>query len=120
MATIPAEVKNQFMANVIPGETVLYETYGYDSTYVNFYLVVDKTPRTIKVVKIGQKVTDTMNSLNYDVVADPSNRSKKVSSMRLSPRSFYKDYRDIHFTNKQANIEDARIYNGKPVHVYEY
>lgn len=53
---IPQDVKDNFMANITPGKTILYTIYGYDSTYVNFYLVVDKTPRTAKVVRIGEKI----------------------------------------------------------------
>lgn len=120
MALIPEPVKDQFMQNIIPGQTILYDTYGYDSTYVHFYLVISKTPRMIKVIQIGQKITEALSQTSYYVVADPSNRNKTVYNFRLSPKSFYQNYRDIHFTNKKLHVDDARMYDGKPVRVDEY
>lgn len=120
MALIPDSVKDQFMQTIIPGRTILYDTYGYEATYVHFYLVISKTPRMVKVIQIGQKITDALSQTSYYVVADPSNRNKTVYNFRLSPKSFYQDYRDIHFTNKKLHVDDARMYDGQPVNVNEY
>ena len=120
MSLIPEPVKDQFMQNIIPGRTILYDTYGYDSTYVHFYLVISKTPRMVKVIQIGQKITDALSQTSYYVVADPSNRNKTVYNFRLSPKSFYQNYQDIHFTNKKLHVDDARMYDGQPVRVDEY
>ena len=120
MALIPDSVKDQFMQSIIPGRTILYDTYGYDSTYVHFYLVISKTPRMVKVIQIGSENHRCVKSNSYYVVADPSNRNKTVYNNTRSSVSFYQNYQDIHFTNKKLHVDDARLYTGKPVRVDEY
>ena len=53
---------------------ILYDSWGYDQTNVDFYKVVSRTNRTVEVVQIGTKILDDENGNNFtadSVVADP-------------------------------------------------
>lgn len=41
---------------------ILYHTFGYDETHVEFYQIVEVLPASVRVRKIGQKVADNTQS----------------------------------------------------------
>ena len=69
---------------------VLYSSWGYEQTNVDFYKVISLSPsgKSAKIVRIGQKIVDdgTAGFMTEYVVADPNSEhphDKKVLTKRI-------------------------------------
>lgn len=89
---------------------ILVSLWGYDQTNVDFYLIVDTTPKSVKIVKVGENikpsghqplseyVTPNVNDIRSDVM------TKKVKVFRSSG----KQYIGIN------SYAIAEVWNGEP------
>lgn len=71
-------VKNVYKIN-----DILCSTWGYDQTNVDFYEVVGLTNKSVKLVKIGQKMVENVGSLSEYVVPDRKYRGEKTITRRV-------------------------------------
>lgn len=71
--------------NVFKVGDILYASWGYEQTNIDFYKVVGLTAKSVKIVKIGQKRTDdeTGHWLSEYVVADPTSEEGHVMTKRV-------------------------------------
>lgn len=60
------------MADVEIGH-IVYASWGYDQTNIDFYKVVRKTEKMVELREIGQKYVEATSSMSEYVVADPEN-----------------------------------------------
>ena len=60
------------MADVEIGQ-IVYSSWGYDQTNIDFYKVIRKTAAMVELQAIGQKYLESTSSMSEYVIADPEN-----------------------------------------------
>ena len=87
---------------------ILYSTWGYEQTNVDFYKIVERKPKSVVLQKIGNKVTEYYD--NYGeagkCVADEEHKIDKPFFRRIT-KSGYVNIDSVSY---------ARLWDGKPVY----
>lgn len=68
------ELKSQIrksMKNPFNVGDVFHDSWGYDQTNNNFYMIVSTSEKTVEMVEIGKVKVDGENDLSYNVKPDP-------------------------------------------------
>jgi len=90
---------------------ILYCSWGYDMTLVNFYQVIDVKPHTIIIKELNQKITDrqgNISSYGYDGYCIAVKNSFKENSETFNCRTNNGDVKiGRHYASK---------WNGSPVY----
>lgn len=101
--------------NEVKEGTILYASWGYDQTNVDFFKVVSRTPKTVTLVEIGSKMVkgDQGFTMTGEVVADPDVIKsepfrRKLNEWKGAP------------TVKVDSSRFARLWDGKPKHETYY
>jgi len=82
---------------------ILYSSWGYDQTNVEFYQVVAVGDATVKIREIGSKVVKSDSSADY-VSAVPNNFQGPAMTKRVSPSN----------SIRLNSFSSARPWDGKP------
>ena len=99
------------MINVFKVGDILYSSWGYDQTNIDFYEVVGVTAKSVKLEKIGGKVSKDEDGGGYTIplVADTSHRTGKVFMRRVSSYNG-EGYVSI------SSFQSAHKWDGRPLH----
>lgn len=89
---------------------ILYSSWGYDQTNVDFYEVVKVTKKSIKVVKIAQKVTSAGRGSDSVMAVKGKHIGKPTGMKRVRPA------RDGRGSIKIASYANAYHWDGRPKH----
>ena len=94
------------MAHNLEVGTILYSSWGYDQTNVDFYKVIRRTPHTIDMVGVGH---DTVldNGPYTEVTADPAREFGEVIKGKRVSKGDYPSIRLNSFSR-------AYPWDGKP------
>lgn len=98
------EQKQQFMNSIIPNKTILTCTHHYGMTIPYFFLVLNKTKRTITIIQLETKKisTDKYGQAGACIPAQKINGSASAMTKRLTKYGF----------TYERNI--LKIWDGKP------
>ena len=91
------------LKEIEPGKTILYTSWGYDQTNVDFYLTLEKKGKTLTLQHLGSKhiSTDAYSSMASDVLPDLDNKIGQPFKQRIG-------------TNLKINGQFASIHDGRP------
>jgi len=90
---------------------VLYSTWGYDQTNVDFYKVVGVLPKSIKIVSVGQVLVEATGWLQETVIADPTRETGEVMLKRVTANRKYVSINSYAVASK---------WDGHPIHQSHY
>jgi len=82
---------------------ILYSSWGYDQTNVDFYQIVATTGKSVKIREIGQKVVRSTVGADY-VVAVPNDFQSSPMTKRIRPGA----------PIKISSFQRAYPWDGKP------
>jgi hypothetical protein len=77
------EERQKFRHDYMKGD-ILYSSWGYDQTNVDFYQVIDTTEKSIKIRQVGKRVVREERGSDY-VVAVPGKFTDGPMTKRVSP-----------------------------------
>lgn len=104
------EQKRAEAAKSVKVGDIYYSSWGYDQTNVDFYMVVGKTPKTVKVVKIptaSTNISDLKSGTTYVVPAEIN-----VSDVNADDVMVKRINKDGGF--RVASYANAYKWNGQP------
>jgi hypothetical protein len=100
------------MAHELEVGSILSSSWGYDQTNVDYYKVIRRTPCTVDVVKVGNKVE--RSELTYDYVIPDTDRvigdvmkCKRVRNSSIGPAIYLNSYSDAYLWNGEAKYKTA-------------
>ena len=74
-----AEVKNEYKVG-----DILYASWGYEQTNINFFMVTEVLPKSIKLVEIGQTVTNRTGMMSEHVIPNKNAVISESMTRRVS------------------------------------
>lgn len=83
---------------------IYYASWGYDQTNIDFYMVLSKTPKTVKVVKIpsvNTNVSDLKSGSSYVVPADINVNDINPEDIEVKRINRYGGFRVASYANAQ-------------------
>jgi len=112
----------QIMKSIAKG-TIFVATGGYDANFADFFKVVGKTAKSVKVVQIGKKrVSSGNNCMEYgQVVADPSVIESQPKTLRIRAYEWGREINVSFSTESFHSIgSSAFVWSGQPINEYNY
>ena len=94
----------------IQKDTILYSSWGYEQTNIDFYIVLERKGQSVTLQKIGKEITKRNYNDSGKCIADASIRIGEPFKKRLSK------YGGIAL-NSYAN---AKVYDGKELYWSNY
>ena len=94
-------------SNPVKVNDIFYSSWGYDQTNIDFYMVVDVTKSSVKVVAIGEDRTYT-GPMQGNCVPNLSAKGNKIITKRLN---YYNNKPSF----KIASYASAYPWNGQPM-----
>lgn len=88
---------------------ILYASWGYDQTNVDFYEVLAVTRGMVTIEAIGQQTNETLHSMAENVVPNPAHRTGRITKHRATSTS-------LHVTT----CSYASLWNGTPKYQSHY
>ena len=105
--TIKDNLKEVTQSNPVKVNDIFYTSWGYDQTNIDFYMVVDITKSSVKVVSLGSDRTYT-GSMQGTCVPNLNTKGTKVMTKRIN---IYNNKPCF----KVASYATAFPYNNKPM-----
>jgi len=99
-------------SNPVKVNDIFYSSWGYDQTNIDFYMVVDVTKSSVKVVAIGEDRTYT-GPMQGNCVPNLSAKGNKIITKRLN---YYNNKPSF----KIASYASAYPWNGQPMNFTEW
>ena len=96
------------LVNVAKVGDILESSWGYDQTNVDFYEVVGRTPKSVKIEEIGQTLVENTGYLSENVIPNRKWRSGKIMTKRIQ------SYSDNSYYVSIASYAIASKWDGKP------
>ena len=112
----------ELMSTIAVG-AIFVTTGGYDANFADFFKVVGKTAKSLKVVQIGKKlVTPGKDCMNYgSVAADPDTLKSQPKTLRVRAYSWGDKPTVVFNTQTFGSIgRSAHIWDGNPIHEYNH
>lgn len=81
--TIKDNLKEVTQSNPVKVNDIFYSSWGYDQTNIDFYMVVDITKSSVKVVSLGSDRTYT-SSMQGTCVPNFNTKGTKVMTKRIN------------------------------------
>ena len=102
---------------------ILYTSWGYDQTNIDFIKVkeLSKTGKTVKAVRIAQKIEKVNEFMSENVLPDPNNELSKPFQLKVST---YKDKPELRgsyiFCHDSKRFDYFWIWEGKSLYQSHY
>lgn len=97
------------MVNLAKVGDVLYSTWGYEQTNVDFYEVVGLTAKSVKIIKLGQTMVENTGYMSETVVPNRDLRGKEVMTKRI------RMYNDKSYYVSISSYASASKWGGDPI-----
>jgi len=107
IVTTKNNLKEVVQSNPVKINDIFYSSWGYDQTNIDFYMVVDVTKSSVKVVSIGEDRTYT-GPMQGNCVPNLSAKGNKIITKRLN---YYNNKPSF----KIASYASAYPWNGQPM-----
>jgi hypothetical protein len=91
-------------AELMKEGTILYSSWGYEQTNVDFYEVIERKGQTVTVQRIGSTIVEEWQNYTGKVVADRTNKIGQAFTKRINKYG----------TITLENYKSVSIWNGEP------
>ena len=112
IVTTKDNLKEVPQSNTVKINDIFYSSWGYDQTNIDFYMVVEVTKSSVKVVSIGEDRTYT-GPMQGNCVPNLNNKGNEVITKRLN---YYNNKPSF----KIASYASAYPWNGQPMNFTEW
>ena len=112
IVTTKNNLKEVVQSNPVKINDIFYSSWGYDQTNIDFYMVVDVTKSSVKVVSIGEDRTYT-GPMQGNCVPNLSAKGNKIITKRLN---YYNNKPSF----KIASYASAYPWNCQPMNFTEW
>ena len=110
--------------NTVAVDDIYVSTGGYDANFADFFKVVGKTAKSVKIVPIGKKIVREGDNCmdGGTVVADPDKVIGEVKTVRVSAYSWNDNPPAVTIRVKLFGTiaASARKWEGNAIHEYNH
>lgn len=112
IVTTKDNLKEVPQSNPVKVNDIFYSSWGYDQTNIDFYMVVEVTKSSVKVVSIGEDRTYT-GPMQGNCVPNLNNKGTKIITKRINVVNNKPSF-------KIASYAHAYPWNGQPMNFTEW